>query len=111
VNIYVCHQEPYWPDEEKARRDRACLGPLVNDAGQYLTGQIVHQLVEERPSPLPALAPVGPTGRPTIYDRVRGVSASLDQRGFMWVQGLWLSKSTLQTRAFAAFRPPQLGRP
>lgn len=98
VNIYVCHQQPFWPHEEQARADNACLGPLVNKAEQYLTAVIFHESVEREPSPVPARAPVGATGKAVPPDRVRGVSAALDERGFLWVQELWLSRSTLEER-------------
>ncbi len=28
VDVFVCHQSPFWPDEAQARRDDACLGPF-----------------------------------------------------------------------------------
>jgi hypothetical protein len=98
VNVYVCHRVPFWPHEQRARRDNACLGPLVNKAGQHLTAVIFDESVEREPSPVPARAPVGPTGTPALTDRVRGVSAALDRRGFLWVHELWFSRAQLEER-------------
>jgi hypothetical protein len=43
VDIYVCQGNPWWRDEVQARRDNACLGPLKNDADDYLTGVSVRR--------------------------------------------------------------------
>jgi hypothetical protein len=106
VDLFVCHEEPYWPNEQLARRDKACLGPMFNLAGQALTGVIHDQRLADHPSPVPERAPSGPHGEPAALDRVRGVGAALDSRGFLWVQELWLSRSAMQARKLSIFRNP-----
>lgn len=53
LDIYVSDKKPYWPNEAKARRDNACVGPIQSRAGQYLTG------ISFRRSALNGDAPVG----------------------------------------------------
>lgn len=98
VNVYVCHDKPFWPNEQQARVDNACLGPLRNKAGQYLTAVIFDESIEREPSPVLDRAPVAAAGKAAAADRVRGASAALDERGFLWVQELWLSRKILEKR-------------
>lgn len=44
VDLFLCDGKPSWPDEARARRDNAILGPLQNDSGQFLTGVVFHNL-------------------------------------------------------------------
>jgi hypothetical protein len=43
VDLYVRHGAPYWPDEQQARRDNACLPAIRNEADQYLSGVVVRR--------------------------------------------------------------------
>jgi len=38
LDVYVSNHKPFWRKEAKARRDNACIGPIRNKAGQYITG-------------------------------------------------------------------------
>jgi hypothetical protein len=95
VDVFVCHKEPYWPNEERARRDNACLGPMVNTAGQYLTAQAVHRSVDTDPSPVHKKAPTPGAGIPPMADQIRGLGAAFDEHQFLWVHEMWLPRSGL----------------
>jgi hypothetical protein len=106
VELMVCKSAPWWPNEAQARRDNACLGPVMNKAGQFLTGVVVHREIAAEPSPLVQYEPAGQVGGPQLSDRVRGVGAALDARGFLWIHECWLSQAELTAQRFAAFKPP-----
>lgn len=107
VDVFICHDEPYWPNEEQSRRENACLGPVKNKAGQYLTAQAVHRSMEAEPSPVASQAPVGAWGRPAVLDRLRGLGAAFDDRAeFLWLEEMWLSRSEMQRESLRMFRPP-----
>ncbi|TFV44880.1 hypothetical protein [Blastococcus sp. TF02A-35] len=107
VDVFVCRDEPYWPNEEQSRRDNANLGPIKNKAGQYLTAQVVHRHIEQEPSPVAGSAPVGPLGAPPVFDRLRGLGAAFDDTAeFLWLEEMWLSRSEMQREALSIFRAP-----
>jgi hypothetical protein len=105
VEVPVCKTKPWWPNERQARIDNACLGPVLNKAGQYLTAVVVHREIAGEPSPLVQHQPAGQVGGPPQFDRVRGLGAQLDDRGFLWIHEMWISQSALQAARLTAFRP------
>ena len=90
VDIFVCEREPYWPNQAITSADNASLGPLKNDAGQYLTGRVVernalsdHQdEVDVRPRDLDP------------DDRVRGHHGRVED-GVYVLREQWLSRSAM----------------
>lgn len=99
LDVFVCHDKPYWPSEEQARQDNACIGPLQNAAGQYLTAVATKRSVATTPSPvLDHAAPLADPGGETT-DRLRGFGAAYDVSEFLWVQELWLSRTGLTSEA------------
>jgi hypothetical protein len=51
VEIYVSSGHPYWRNEQQAREDNACLGPIRNQADQYLTGVSARRSSLMKPTP------------------------------------------------------------
>ncbi len=51
IDLYVCTRKPFWPNEAEVRAANAALGPLRNEAGQYLTGVVYHRSVLRSPAP------------------------------------------------------------
>jgi len=88
VDLFVCEKRPYWPNERQARKDRACLGPLRNEAGHYLTGISVKRSVLLHPTPKVALPQQAQVGS----NRVRGVGLAVDEHEVLWVREQWMSK-------------------
>jgi hypothetical protein len=71
------------------------LGPLRNDADQYLTAVAVHRSTITQTTPLRAQAP-----RPAdSTDRVRGIGATVDDAGVLWICEQWISRSALLAAA------------
>jgi hypothetical protein len=92
VDVYVSTGRPYWPNERRARRDNACLGPLENDAGEQLSAVVVSRSTVQYPTPMRAQAP-GPSGS---EDRVRGIGATVDDSGLLWICEQWMSRSAFR---------------
>jgi hypothetical protein len=91
LDVYISQGRAFWPAETRARRDNAVLGPLVNSAGQYLTAVSVRRSLLKTATPARALA-----GEPDEdSDRVRGVGASVDADGVLWICEQWMSKAAL----------------
>ena len=91
IDLFICDKRPFWPDEAVSRRRNAILGPLVNTAGQYLTGRSVRRSVLSEPTPAHVLAPY-PTSR---ADTTRGIGAGVDPRGFVWLCEQRMSRAAL----------------
>jgi hypothetical protein len=91
VDVYVSRGgRPFWPNEQRARRDNACLGPLRNAAAEQLTGVVVKRPVLTDPTPKDLLPRLPPDG-----DRVRGEALQVDaERGFLWICEAVLSRET-----------------
>jgi hypothetical protein len=91
LDVYICRGRAFWPAERRARRDNACLGPLVNRADQHLTAVSVRRSLIRTPTPPQVLA-----GQPdTEDDRVRGVGAVVAADGILWICEQWMSRSAL----------------
>ncbi|HKH55881.1 MAG TPA: hypothetical protein VKA58_10550 [Propionibacteriaceae bacterium] len=95
VDLIVAFGKPYWLRERKARADNAVLGPLRNDADLWLTGTVVKRVAAHRAPPPHAVGPV-PTGR---QDEVRGLAATVDPEGFLWLIEQRMSRSALTATA------------
>jgi len=81
---------PYWPI--RADLDNAVLGPLANEAGQYLTGVSVRRLPLDDFHPPASLS----LGRTSVRDSVRGVAVGLDDQGFLWLVEQLMPRAALQ---------------
>jgi hypothetical protein len=91
VDLILSQGKPYWPSEKKARQDNACLGPLRNTAGDWLTGVVVKRLAYQYAPPETAIGP-----RPkNSSDEIRAVSAAIDETGFLWLIEQRMSRQEL----------------
>lgn len=91
VDLIVSKDKPYWPSEKRARRDNACLGPLRNTAGDWVTGVVVKRISNHYAPPETAIGP-----RPkNSSDEVRAVSAAIDEMGFLWLIEQRMSREAL----------------
>ena len=91
VDIYVCERKPWWRDEEQARRDNACLGPLKNDADDYLTAVSVRRQLAVLPTPeITRLA-----SPETKKDKVRAIGSGVHEDVLFLVEQ-WTSRRRLQ---------------
>lgn len=88
--LIVSKDAPFWPQEKRARQDNACLGPLRNEAGDWLTGTVVKRAVSMYPTPVRALGP-RPTDR---EDEIRAVGSAVDEQGVLWLVEQRGSKSS-----------------
>lgn len=97
IDLIVSTTKPYWPNEEKARRDEACLGPLRNDAGDWLTGTAVKRLATHYGPPPTAQGP-SPRGK---SDETRAIGSAVDPAGFLWIVEQRMSRSALTSSTSA----------
>lgn len=91
LDLYVSDRKPYWPREAKARRDNACVGPIQNRSGQYLTGVSFRRSALKGDAPELALA----LKSRSTKDRIRGIGTAVDHRGVLWIIEQWMSPSAL----------------
>lgn len=91
VDLIVSKGKPYWPAEENARRDNACLGPLRNTADDWLTGVVVKRIANRYAPPDTAIGPRGKNSE----DETRAVSAAIDETGFLWLIEQRMSRGEL----------------
>lgn len=91
LDLFVSERRPFWPNEAEARKKNAALGPLVNTAGEYLTGASIRRSVLAEPAPdsESAMHPA------SSGDTVRGLHASIDPRGFVWLCEERMSRAAL----------------
>jgi hypothetical protein len=80
VDVYLSLAEPYWPDEERARAADAGMGPITNDIGMNLTAVVVQRPVTLQPEP-----PGDLRGDTPLEQCTRGMSASVDGTGLLWL--------------------------
>lgn len=92
LDLYICNGQPWWRGEHQARADNACLGPLRNDADQYLTGVVVRRSQRLKPTPAECKLP-SPLSR---GDRVRAIGTTVDQEGVLFIVEQWASIKWLQ---------------
>lgn len=104
VDLIVSGTQPYWRNERDARANNACLGPLRNQAGMWLTGTVVKRSASRSAPPANA---IGPRPR-SSEDQLRGVSAAVDPEGFLWIIEQRMSRSALETAA-TDLPPPSPG--
>lgn len=91
VDLVVSSTRPFWPQEQKARIDNACLGPLRNESGDWLTGTVVKRSIALFPTPAGAIGP-RPKNR---LDELRAVGAATDDDGVLWLVEQRMSESEL----------------
>lgn len=97
IDLIVSTAKPYWLNEKSARRDKACFGPLRNDAGQWLTGTAVKRLATHYAPPPTAQGPT-PAGK---LDEMRAIGSAVDPTGFLWIVEQRMSRSGLTGSANA----------
>lgn len=91
LDFYVSQGQPWWPDRRRTLDRNALMGPLRNDADQYLTA--VHfregvlsrfSEVASRPDPIPL--------PDSLTDRVRGLGFNKHDLGFLEVDERWFPR-------------------
>lgn len=83
IDLYLSETgRPYWPDEEQARINNAAMGPLLNDAGQFLTAVSVRRLLwrDQATEELAELA------HEYSGKQMRTIVTNSDGDGFLWVR-------------------------
>lgn len=95
LDLVVSTKRPFWPDETRARRNNACLGPLRNEAGDWLTGVAVKRRAGHYAPPERAVGP-RPAGRD---DEMRALGSAVDPTGFLWLIEQRMSRSQLHEMA------------
>lgn len=96
VDLFLCEREPFWPDEEQARADNLILGPIENDAGQFLTGVVRHHnaLAKATVTPDSVTAPKPDAGEQIV----RGLAFGVD-REILWINEVKFGCDTLAAAA------------
>jgi len=103
VDLYLSRVRPFWRNtkELEIRAARAGMGPLVNDAGMFLTAIICREdVATAEPDPLGDVSEGLPADQ-----LVRGVADAVDPTGLLWVCEKMIPRSKLTT----ATPPPQKG--
>jgi len=98
LDLYVCQGRPWWPTEWKARLDNACVGPLRNLAGDYLTGVSVRSPLRDKPTPAAARI-WSPQSR---KDAVRLIGIAVDDDGVLVILEQWGSAKFVKATAAQA---------
>jgi hypothetical protein len=91
VDLYLSRVRPFWQNKEmEIWRRNAGMGPLINDAGMYLTGIVAQRPAAQNPDPF------GDTceGLPDEH-LVRGVATAVDTTGLLWMCEKMMPKSKL----------------
>lgn len=57
VDFFVCRNRPWWPRGHQARADNACMGPLGNGQGGFLTAVSVRRRLRDKQTPVDARLP------------------------------------------------------
>lgn len=91
VDLIVSRDRPHWPNEVQARRENACIGPLRNETGDWLTAVVVKRRAGHHPAAGGAIGP-RPAGR---EDEIRALGSALDPAGFLWLIEQRMSRSEL----------------
>lgn len=89
VEIYVAPNAPYWPHETRARLEDACIGPIRNDAGQFLTGLSIRRSVDDPVDPPKGMSQRIEPGKQSI----RAVNARVDDHEVLWVLEEWMPRT------------------
>jgi hypothetical protein len=93
VDLYLSKVRPFWRNDElDIRRRDAGMGPLVNDAGMYLTAVISQWRADKEPDPFGDVS----QGRPDDQC-VRGIAEKVDSTGLLWVCEKMIPRSALET--------------
>jgi len=89
VEIYVAAGTPYWPNESEAKESNACMGPIRNTAGEYLTGLSVRRPVDHPIAPPEGMSQsTGPS-----EESIRAVNARVDDHEVLWILEEWMPKA------------------
>jgi hypothetical protein len=91
LDVFISNGAPYWPKEEQARRDNACMGPLRNRADQYLSAVCTRTSLIKSPTPRSEFVVAADE------ERIRAIRAMVDEdHDFLWVIEDWLPRSALE---------------
>jgi hypothetical protein len=95
IDLYLSRVRPFWRNEElKIRRNNAGMGPLINDAGMYLTAIISQWRETKEPDPFGDVSEGLPADQ-----LIRGVAEKVDTTGLLWVCEKMMPKSNLTATA------------
>lgn len=103
VDLYVSRIRPFWLNskELEIRAAGAGMGPLVNDAGMFLTAIIFqNDVATAEPDPLGDVSEGLPADQ-----LIRGVADAVDPTGLLWICEKMIPRSKLT----AATPPPRKG--
>lgn len=89
LDLIISETRPYWPCERQARADNACLGPLRNTNGTWLTGTVIRRRASHTPPPENAVVP-RPHGR---TDEIRALGVAVSDSGLLWIVEQRMSRS------------------
>jgi hypothetical protein len=89
VEIYLASGAPFWPNESQAKKDNACIGPIRNEANQYLTGLSVRRSATGQPHPPEGMS--RSTGTPD--NSVRALNVRVDEHEVLWILEEWMTSS------------------
>lgn len=96
VDLFLCEREPVWPDEERARADKAVLGPIKNNANQFLTGVVFHHNVLAKATATPEIVTAP---KPEVGEQiVRGLAIGVDRK-VLWINEVKFGRDTLAAAA------------
>lgn len=93
VDLYLSRVRPFWcnTDELEIRAANAGMGPLINDAGMYLTG-----IVRRRDVATAEPDPFGDVSDGLPADQlIRGAGATVDKTGLLWICEKLISRARL----------------
>lgn len=99
VDLYLSKVRPYWQNNrEKLIRSRnAGFGPLVNEAGMYLTAVISQKSANKEPDPFG-----DPSKGVPHEDCIRGIAEGVDETGLLWICEKMIPKTSVH-----AINPPR----
>ncbi|MDG4667966.1 hypothetical protein [Mycobacterium sp. 236(2023)] len=92
VDIFLSRVRPYWQNREtKLRKQDAGIGPLINDAGMYLTAVISQISASKEPDPFG-----DPSKGVPAEDCIRGIAEGVDYTGLLWICEKMIPKSKVE---------------
>ena len=92
VDLYLSKVRPFWRNDElEIRRKNAGMGPLVNDAGMYLTATVSQRQATREPDPF------GDVSEGLPDDQcIRGIAEAVDTTGLLWVCEKMIPRSKVE---------------
>lgn len=94
VDLILAKYAPYYGENPREVFDQnAVIGPLMSQAGEYLTGIVVRRSLATTPTPANLITAPPPD---SAEDAVRGIAAGLSQQGFIWACEALMSRRWMQ---------------